>query len=192
MLFIQPNEVDSVWRTIATATANGQLGIAAKVSPNSTRDEMNNEHAIPRGKNNDAAVTRLICVYTYDFSDKADVRRVLNKLRELDVFSNRGSHQNIYYKTGKHLRSLVYKCSPGYECYTVGFITCLTNFCFLGALDAFTYLGIARGNHWKLRPVLYGSWEFPPPRSSQASHTMAAGWRQKPRPPSKGDEWGFR
>ena len=103
MVFIQPNKVDSVWRTIATATANGHLGIAAKVSPNSDRDETENEYAIPRGKKNDAAVTRLICIYTYDFSDKADVRRVLNKLRELDVFSDRGSHQNIYYKTGKCL-----------------------------------------------------------------------------------------
>ncbi|GKU05408.1 hypothetical protein FLAG1_08117 [Fusarium langsethiae] len=82
MLFCPPAEVNDVWDIIAKATANNELGIAAKVAP--------------RPVDEDSRKDRLICVYTADFADKADVGRVLQRLRELRLVEIRG--RPIYYK----------------------------------------------------------------------------------------------
>ncbi|KAK3305496.1 uncharacterized protein B0T15DRAFT_199242 [Chaetomium strumarium] len=80
MLFPDPGYVNDVWAKVARATANNELGIAAKVA---TRVET--------GK------ARLICVYTRDFRDKDDVARVLNRMRELELIRPGG--RQIYYKS---------------------------------------------------------------------------------------------
>ncbi|KAL7803818.1 DUF1917 domain-containing protein [Trichoderma aethiopicum] len=82
MLFCPATEVNEVWEIVAKATANNELGIAAKVAPRSPLED-------PRKD-------RLLCVYTADFADKADVGRVLQKLRELKLVEARG--RPIYYK----------------------------------------------------------------------------------------------
>ncbi|KPM40178.1 hypothetical protein AK830_g6366 [Neonectria ditissima] len=82
MLFCPPAEVNDVWEIVAKSTANNELGIAAKVAPRSVNDD-------PRKD-------RIVCVYTSDFGDKADVGRVLQKLRELRLVEARG--RPIYYK----------------------------------------------------------------------------------------------
>ncbi|KAH7015126.1 hypothetical protein EDB80DRAFT_327007 [Ilyonectria destructans] len=82
MLFCAPAEVNDVWEIVAKATAKNELGIAAKV--------------LPRPVLEDPRKDRLICVYTSDFKDKADVARVLQKLRELKLVEARG--RPIYYK----------------------------------------------------------------------------------------------
>ncbi|KAF4976624.1 hypothetical protein FZEAL_6738 [Fusarium zealandicum] len=82
MLFCAPAEVNDVWDIVAKATANNELGIAAKVAP--------------RPVDEDSRKDRLICVYTTDFADVADVGRVLQKLRELRLVEARG--RPIYYK----------------------------------------------------------------------------------------------
>lgn len=82
MLFPEPESVDEIWAKIAMATANGELGIGAKVE---TRVQ---------GKKD-----RLVCVYTSDFRDKDDVARVLNRLGELELV--RPSGKQIYYKLGQ-------------------------------------------------------------------------------------------
>lgn len=84
MIFCQPSEVDEVWRVVARATANNELGIAAKVAPR--------QDATGRKD-------RIIAVYTADFSDIADVARVLRRLRELKVAEVMG--RPIYYKPGE-------------------------------------------------------------------------------------------
>lgn len=81
MLFPSPDYVDNVWLAIVRATAAGELGSAAKVA---TGD-------------GSGTPTRLICVYTGDFSDKEDVKRVLMKLDQLGL-ARRGEQQGIYYK----------------------------------------------------------------------------------------------
>jgi len=83
MIFCQPNEVNDVWAVVARATANNELGIAAKVSPDD-------------GDRKD----RVICIYTKDFTDMKDVSRVMHKLKYLGVVDSRG--KPIYYKCGKH------------------------------------------------------------------------------------------
>lgn len=93
MLFCPPDEVNEVWEIVAKATANNELGIAAKVAPKPEDEDPRND--------------RLICVYTTDFSDKADVGRVLQKLRELRLVEARG--RPIYYKPGESMP--IQKCS---------------------------------------------------------------------------------
>ncbi len=85
MLFCDVLEVNEVWDIVAKATANNELGIAAKVAP--------------RPEQNDSRKDRLICVYTKDFMDKIDVGRVVQRLKELRLAD--GKLRKIYYKPGK-------------------------------------------------------------------------------------------
>ncbi|CAG9943858.1 unnamed protein product [Clonostachys rosea f. rosea IK726] len=82
MIFCTTQEVDEVWEIVARATAANQLGIAAKVAPKPVEEIIRKD--------------RLICVYTSDFKDKADVGRVLKKLRELKLVEAKG--RAVYYK----------------------------------------------------------------------------------------------
>ena len=71
LLFPYKEELDTVWSKIAKATENGLLGIRAKTST-----------AKPNPNSTDSKVG-LICVYTNDADDVADVKRVLEQLRAL-------------------------------------------------------------------------------------------------------------
>lgn len=84
MLFCTVLQVNEIWEVVAKATANNELGIAAKVAPRSTTDKRTD---------------RLICVYTADFSDTNDVRRVAEKLKQLKLIQSDG--RPLYYKPGK-------------------------------------------------------------------------------------------
>lgn len=89
MLFCAPSDVNDVWSLVAKATVDNTLGVAAKVAPRSPLED-------PRKD-------RLICVYTSDFSDKPDIGRVLQRLRELHLVETK--FKQIYYKPGKLLSS---------------------------------------------------------------------------------------
>lgn len=82
MLFPEVDRVNEVWGAVAMAMEKGELGEAAKVA---TDDGSGSGHA------------RLICVYTSDFDDKQDVKRVLSKLVDLGLVG-KGS-RSIYYKS---------------------------------------------------------------------------------------------
>ena len=82
-----------MWGVVATATANGELGIAAKVATTDAGEE-------GEGK------ARLVCVYTGDFGDGGDVRRVVGRLVGLGVVGaggggGGGGERGIYYKSGE-------------------------------------------------------------------------------------------
>ncbi|KAI6803518.1 hypothetical protein KC361_g700 [Hortaea werneckii] len=82
MLFPPPVDLPRTWRLVAEATAAGKLGPATKVAthdPSSTKPE------------------RVICVYTFDFTDVKDVRRVLHELAELGLCGPR-DQRGIFYK----------------------------------------------------------------------------------------------
>ena len=83
MLFPSPEMVDKTWADIARSTWNGRLGSAAKVAVEAETKGYGPE-------------SHLICVYTEDFSDRADVRRVLEGLKDLGMLKGT---KNIYYKT---------------------------------------------------------------------------------------------
>lgn len=81
LIFSPKAKIDDVWREIKRATEEGELGGSSKVAT-----------ARPSrlSKNKDEFV---ICVYTYDWKDAADARRVRQRLRELGVT------QRIAYKS---------------------------------------------------------------------------------------------
>lgn len=79
MFFPSKQDLPDYWRTIAIATSEGKLGPTSKV-----------------GTYDDDEPSTLICVYTYDFSDTDDVRRVLNELNDLGLVARNG--RPIHYK----------------------------------------------------------------------------------------------
>ena len=91
MLFPTVEEVDYVWGKVAKGTAEGELGIAAKVAAAEDEGEV------------DGGKRRLICVYTKDFEDAEDVKRVLLKLKEMGLLRGEdgGEGRGIYYKCGE-------------------------------------------------------------------------------------------
>ena len=124
MFFPLPEDVDSVWGAVAGGTAEGKLGCGAKVAPDEGKGDR---------------VGRLVCVYTQDFSDRDDVKRVLLQLVDMGLVQRRGG-MVIYYKCGKPYMAV----DPLYQ----------------GALnftDAFTHVGIERGNKWDIKASMYAS-----------------------------------
>jgi hypothetical protein len=87
MLFVSPTTLPEIWSRIATATSTNSLGIAAKVAPHDPYS---------------TSTSRLICIYTEDFSNIPDVIRVLKALKELGVVEGSGK-QGIYYKCGMYI-----------------------------------------------------------------------------------------
>ncbi|KAG9699930.1 DUF1917-domain-containing protein, partial [Aureobasidium melanogenum] len=90
MLFPKPEDVNRVWKLVAEAVVDGRLGDTAKVAPADPPDLFS---AIQKQK-----ASHLVCVYTSDFSDLEDVRRVLEELIELGL-APRAADGAIYYKT---------------------------------------------------------------------------------------------
>jgi hypothetical protein len=82
MMFCPSHEVNAVWSVVARHTAEGNLGIAAKVAPS---DGQGGE--------------RLICIYTKDFNDMEDVTRVIRKMKNIGLIE---SKKSLYYKCGKY------------------------------------------------------------------------------------------
>lgn len=73
LVFVDQNEVDKVWEIVKKAVEEGKLGNEAKVAtakPN------------PHSMN---STERVICVYTYDWTDQEDVRRIREELRKLGI-----------------------------------------------------------------------------------------------------------
>lgn len=82
MLFPDESEVDRTWLQVAKAVAAGELGPMAKVAT----------------KMNDArSDRRLICIYTRDFADVADIRRVVRRLGDMGLAGGDGAG-DIWYK----------------------------------------------------------------------------------------------
>lgn len=78
LIFVNKENIDEVWEKIKSATEQGILGIETKVST-----------AKPKpadiGYEKDKHVIHVICVYTYDWTDEKDVKRVREELRKLDI-----------------------------------------------------------------------------------------------------------
>ncbi|KAL3794825.1 hypothetical protein ACHAW5_004347 [Stephanodiscus triporus] len=84
MIFFPPDQVDDGWKKIAAATARGQLGCSAKVSPVL--------------ENPDRAM--LCCIYVSDFADRAEVRRVLLVLRQMGMEIKCGFKPDVFTMLG--------------------------------------------------------------------------------------------
>ncbi len=88
LVFVPHDSVDEVWERIRQATQKGRLGIAAKVSTSRPSGYKSPDH--------------VICVYTYDFRDKANVGEVLMRLREIGITGK------LYYKSDQATLGGVY------------------------------------------------------------------------------------
>jgi hypothetical protein len=90
-LFFIPNEhIDEAWATIKEATEEGLLGDSSKVATARPNPHETSPH------------TKVICVYTYDGDDRADVGRILEGLRDLS-FKGR-----LFWKADAATRSGLY------------------------------------------------------------------------------------
>lgn len=88
LIFVPHESVDEVWEKIRQATEAKQLGIAAKVSTSRPSGYKSKDH--------------VICVYTHNFRDKANVGEVLKRLREIGITGK------LYYKSDQATLSGVY------------------------------------------------------------------------------------
>jgi hypothetical protein len=88
LVFVPYESVDEVWERIRKATEKGRLGISGKVSTSRPGGYKSTEH--------------VICVYTYDFRDKANVGEALKGLREIGITGR------LYYKTDQATLGGVY------------------------------------------------------------------------------------
>jgi hypothetical protein len=91
LLFVSIDNIDTVWKKIKLATENGLLGESSKVatakpSPLATKDNL-----------------KVICIYTYDYTDKEDVMRIREELRKIGVTNK------IPYKTNNATRQGLYE-----------------------------------------------------------------------------------
>jgi hypothetical protein len=71
LLFVPVTLIDDAWAKIKSAVEEGRLGDSAKVAT-----------ALP-SPNASSSAERVICVYTYDWTDVVDVRRIREELRHL-------------------------------------------------------------------------------------------------------------
>ena len=162
MLFPMPEDVNRWWKVVAEGTASGELGIAAKVATDDGRGERE---------------SRVICVYTADFEDRADVKRVLQRLVAAGLVRKKGpmgEDRGVFYKCGEllsfspftpfflfvfyfvcmYVRGWVFGKGRTARTWEVPWLTPTV---LSPLLDAFTHLGITGGNEWELKPSLYAS-----------------------------------
>ena len=90
LLFVLRDEIDGIWAAVERLMADGNLGSSAKVS---TAMAAENRGSSATG------VQHVICVYTYDWRDEADVMRVRDALRSI------GFNQPIPYKADADTRA---------------------------------------------------------------------------------------
>jgi len=75
LIFVPLSLVDALWEEIRRATEEGKLGGSAKVATARPNPNATNPY------------TKVICVYTYDWTDESDVKRIREELRQLGVTS---------------------------------------------------------------------------------------------------------
>ncbi len=80
LVFLKADEIDIFWVRVREAVQAGRLGSAAKVATRAIKDSR------------DGIGKHVVCIYTYDHSDTADVWRIRQVLRDLGVT------WRIYYK----------------------------------------------------------------------------------------------
>jgi len=86
LVFIKKVFVDECWLTVKKALFDGKLGRHAKVStskPNNLKSKKG---------------VSVICVYTYDYSDKNDVQRIKNEILKLNLPL---VYEKLFYETDK-------------------------------------------------------------------------------------------
>ena len=118
VIFVAPQNLDEVWAKVSRATEEGRLGHRAKAATDASAKLIAAlEEAIPNrpedpnrrytedwlARERERARVRVICVYTYDWTDQDDVMRVREELRSLGIVSR------ILYKTDEDSLGGIYQ-----------------------------------------------------------------------------------
>jgi hypothetical protein len=93
MLFPSAENLPRTWRLVVEGTISGKLGTSAKV-------------AVDTGRGG----SRLICIYTFDFTDTDDVKRVLEGMVELGLIDTKA--RPIYYKVDAYTHLEIEGANP--------------------------------------------------------------------------------
>lgn len=88
LIWLSPETIDRYWVKIRDAVRAGKLGDQAKVSTHRALSEQRPRY--------------VICVYSYDYNDVADVMRIREELRKL------GIQREIIYKSNEDTRNMLY------------------------------------------------------------------------------------
>ena len=96
LIFLSAQSIDRYWAKIKEAVEQGQLGEQTKVS---TRSPASMPPEVRRKKEERGDTRFVVCVYTYDYADEADVMRVRQVLKEL------GIQREIIYKADADTRA---------------------------------------------------------------------------------------
>lgn len=73
LIFVPLERIDKIWSKIKLAIESGKLGEMSKVA--TAKDNANATNSS----------TKVICVYTYDWTDEQDVMRIRQELRQLGI-----------------------------------------------------------------------------------------------------------
>lgn len=102
LVFVPARQIDRWWELIRGATEQGLLGISAKAATARPNELAGSQR------------TKLICVYTSDWQDHDDVRRVLQQLRNLGVRSRLSYKTDVATSSGVYgTGSAIYVSQPG-------------------------------------------------------------------------------
>ncbi len=102
LIFVKDRDIDEVWDKIRKATEDGKLGSGAKVA--TAKPSLLGESG-----------TKVICVYTYDWTDEKDVKRVREELKKLGITNKIPYKSDEDTLSGKYIATGHTRISKYYE-----------------------------------------------------------------------------
>jgi hypothetical protein len=106
IVYVAPENHDAVWKKVKAATKKGNLGVSAKAAT-----------AKPNGLGGDSQAKAVI-VYTADFEDQDDIRRVLRGLRLIGITGRLPYKKDSDTLEGRYGKgTAIYVSQPGSEDY---------------------------------------------------------------------------
>jgi len=91
LIFVGSHNLSRIWSKIKIAVEEGKLGGLAKVPRHSSRAQ--------------SPSSGVICVYTYDWKDAQDVKRIREELRKIGII------RKISYKTDEDTERGIYRAN---------------------------------------------------------------------------------
>ncbi len=103
LIFVSNHNIDNTWIKIKTAVEQGKLGTMAKVATAKKNPDARNSNS------------KVVCVYTYDWDDERDVKRIREALRNIGIArkisykADGDTEQGRYYTNGNEKISKYYE-----------------------------------------------------------------------------------
>lgn len=103
LVFVPAEHIDEVWAKIKNAVEEGKLGNTAKVATAKPNPNATNPN------------TKVICVYTHDWTDESDVKRVREELRRIGITNKIPYKSDEDTLSGKYHTTSATRISKYYE-----------------------------------------------------------------------------